>query len=268
MLLPARGDRHPVVTLLTGRRPERPDLRRPWRVWDLDSELRYVPVARALPALDLPVCEVGSGPQGLAVWTDRHVIGVDPGDDGRHGGREGSSPPNLRRVPGDGAHIPLPDRSVAAAVAVDTLEHIPRDERPAVVREMQRVTAPGGRVILMGPSGPAAAAADRELLERHRARGEQQGPVVWLGEHVEHGLPSVEDMVAMLGGERCTRIVVRGVFNLAMWKTMHRALLGDYPQPRGAHLVHHLTWAPFGAAARRLRRGPFYRCLVIADLGP
>ena len=250
---PARASRPPAPSGASG---------------DLDSELRYVPVARALPDLDLPVCEVGSGPQGLAVWTDRTVIGVDPGDDERHGGLAAAGPANLRRVPGDGAHIPLPDRSVAAAVAVDTLEHIPRADRPAVVREMKRVTAPGGRVILMGPSGPAAAAADRELLERHQALGGVDGPVVWLGEHVEHGLPSVEDMVAMVGGERCTRVVVRGVFNLAMWRTRHRALLGDFPQPRGSHLVHHLMWAPFGAAARRLQRGPHYRCIVVAELGP
>src|SRR3954469_18775583 len=72
--------------LLNGRRPERPDLQRPWRVWDLDSELRYLPVVRALPQSPLPICEVGSGPQGLAVWTSRKVIGVDPGDDDRHSG--------------------------------------------------------------------------------------------------------------------------------------------------------------------------------------
>jgi SAM-dependent methyltransferase len=258
---------NPLTTLMTGRRPERPDLERPWRVWDLDSELRYLPVVRALPASPLPLCEVGSGPHGLAVWTDREVVGVDPGDDGRHAGLLTASPPNLRRLEGDGANLPLRDASVAAAVAVDTLEHIPRAERPAVIAEMLRVTAPGGRVILMGPAGPDAAEGDAYLLARHRERGAEEGPVVWLSEHLEHGLPTVDELVGLLAQGRTTRITAKGVFNLAMWRVMHRAALADYPQPRGAHLVHHLAWAPFGALARRLRRGPYYRWLVVAELG-
>jgi SAM-dependent methyltransferase len=255
------------ATLVTGRRPERSDLERPWRVWDLDSELRYLPVVRALPDSPLPVCEVGSGPQGIAVWTDREVVGVDPGDDERHAGLPALAPPNLRRLEGHGADLPLPDASVSAAVAVDTLEHIPRAERAAVVAEMLRVTAPGGRVVLMGPTGPEAAAGDAYLLERHRERGAEEGPVVWLTEHVECGLPTVDELVGLLAQGRTRRITAKGVFNLRMWRVMHRAALADYPQPRGAHLVHHLTWAPFGAAARRLQRGPYYRWLVVAELG-
>ena len=252
--------------LLTGRRPERPDLQRPWRVWDLDSELRYMPVVRALPQSTLPICEVGSGPQGLAIWTPRQIIGVDPGDDDRHGGVDGRPLANFERVRGDGAHIPLADGSVAAAVAVDTMEHIPNEHRQAVLEEMQRVTAPGGRVIIMGPTGPAAAEGDALLLERYRQAGWDEGPIVWLGEHLEYGLPTVEELVTGLAIGRASRITARGVYNLKLWTTMHRALLGEFPMPRGHHLVHHLVWAPFGALARRLRRGPFYRYLVVADL--
>src|SRR5204862_4003653 len=112
------------------------------RVWDLDSELRYMPVVRALPQSALPICEVGSGPQGLAVWTSRKVIGGDPGDDERHSGLDDRPLANFERLQGDGAHIPLPDASVAATVAVDTMEHIPGEHRQTVLEEMQRVTAP------------------------------------------------------------------------------------------------------------------------------
>ena len=97
---------------------------RPWRIWDLDAELRYRPVATALPtASPLSVCEVGSGPAGLANWTKRQIIGIDPGPDEKHG--EVDVPPNLTRVEGEGAAIPLDDCSVSAAVAVDMLEHVP-----------------------------------------------------------------------------------------------------------------------------------------------
>jgi SAM-dependent methyltransferase len=241
-----------------------PDLGRPWKVWDLDAELRYRPAVAALPSSTLPICEVGSGPAGLAAWTSRPVIGVDPGPDERHGGV--ATPPNLRRVVGDGANIPLEDRSAAATVLVDTLEHIPPAARAAVIDEMKRVTADGGRLVIMGPTGTAAAKGDRLVLERWRERGASEGVVEWLGEHFENGLPTEEEIVALIGTERVVSVSVTGVFNLRLWWTMHRATLGDFPQPRGWHLIHHLTWGPFAMVARRLRRGPFYRYLVVAQL--
>src|SRR4051794_33315994 len=134
---------------MSGRHEALPDMGRPWRIWDLDAELRYRPVVDALPMIDLPICDVGSGRAGIAAWTDRAVIGVDPGSDERHGG--GVQPPNMTRVHSDGAHLPLGDASVSAAIAVDTFEHIRAADRQAVIDEMKRVTAPGGRVIIIGP---------------------------------------------------------------------------------------------------------------------
>ena len=55
---------NPLATLLSGRRPERPDLQRPWRVWDLDSELRYLPVVQALPVLAAADLRGGQRPAG------------------------------------------------------------------------------------------------------------------------------------------------------------------------------------------------------------
>jgi hypothetical protein len=49
---------------------------------------------------------------------------------------------------------------------------------------------------------------------------------------------------------------------------MHRRAMGDFPQIRGSHRVHHLAWGIVGVTARHWRRGPFYRHLVIADIGP
>ncbi|MCW2993583.1 MAG: hypothetical protein JWQ18_1078 [Conexibacter sp.] len=250
--------------ILTGRRAGSPDVGRPWKVWDLDAELRYAPVARALPALDLPICEVGSGPAGLALWTDRSVWGVDPGADERHGGIV--SPPNLTRVQSDGASIPLPDRAASATIAVDTFEHIPPAARQAVVDEMKRVTAPSGRVIIIGPTNAEAATGDRRVYDRWAAREDHGNILQWLGEHFENGLPTVEELVGLLGTDRVAAVHATGVFPLRMWWIMHRATLGDFPQPRGFHLIHHLTWGPFGWVARRLHRGPYYRWMVVADL--
>jgi SAM-dependent methyltransferase len=264
---PLLGQPHPVhrflAYLLRGS-SARPHPRRPWRVWDLDAELRYVPVVRALPESPLPVCEVGSGPAGLAAWVARDVIGVDPGPDARHG--RARLPPNLTRLQGDGAHLPLADRSAGAAVAVDTMEHIAPTARRAVVDEMLRVTAPGGRVILMGPTGPDAAAGDRFVHTRLCSLGVGGEVIGWLEEHFENGLPTVEELKMLLSHERVERLTVRGYFNLRLWRVMHRAAMGDLPRPPREDLIHHLLWAPFAALARRLHRPPCYRCLVVAQL--
>jgi SAM-dependent methyltransferase len=250
----------------TGRHAALPDPGRPWRIWDLDAELRYRPVVDALPAIDLPICDVGSGRAGIAAWTSRPVIGVDPGEDDRHGA--GVQPPNMTRVQSDGAHLPLGDASMCAAIAVDTFEHIPRADRQAVVDEMKRVTAPGGRVIIIGPASPEAAIGDRRLLDRWTASDPDNPVVGWLSEHVENGLPSVSELVALLGRERVTAVRTQGVFNLRLWWLMHRRAMNDFPHVRGSHRVHHLTWGVVGVAARRWQRGPFYRHMVIADIGP
>jgi SAM-dependent methyltransferase len=250
--------------IFTGRRAGVPDRGRPWKVWDLDAELRYVPVVRALPALDLPICEVGSGPAGLALWTDRPVWGVDPGADDRHD--DVAAPANLTRVQSDGASIPLPDHSASATIAVDTFEHIPPAARQGVVDEMKRVTAGGGRVIIIGPTGPDAAEGDRRVHDRWKARGDHGTILQWLGEHFDNGLPTIEELVGLLGQDRVTSVHATGVFPVSLWWTMHRATLEDFPQPRGFHLIHHLTWGPFGWVARRLHRGPYYRWLVVAEI--
>jgi len=248
------------------RRRVGPSLGRPWKLWDLDSELRYLPVVEALPASGLPVCEIGSGTAGLAAWTDRAVVGVDPGPDERHG--EVVAPANLLRVRGDGAHVPLADRSACAAVAVDTFEHIPPDARGAVVDEMKRVTADGGRVVIIGPSGPAAVDGDRRVLARMREIGADH-IIVWLEEHFEHGLPTAQELVGLLGDERIASIEVTWVFNIRLWWLMHSVVSRRIPEPWPMHRVHHLVWRPVAEVARRVHRGPCYRCMVVAQLdGP
>jgi SAM-dependent methyltransferase len=227
----------------------------------LDAESRYWPVIGALPDGPLPVCEVGSGPSGLARWTDREVIGVDPGDDDLH--VDHRPVPNLRRVVGSGAAIPLEDASVAAAVAADTMEHVLPDERAATVAEMVRVTAPGGRVVLIGPTGPAAAEADRWLIEQFHRRGGLPPWAIWLSEHEERGVPAIEELTAWLSLPRVRAVSVRGVLSVRHWKTMHLAAMGALPR---FGPLDPLVWQPFADFALHDRRGPFYRQVVVADV--
>jgi len=241
------------------------ELLRAQKPWNLDGQMRYKPVVAQLPALPLPICEVGSGPRGLASWTPRQVIGIDPGPDAPHG--ELSPANNFTRLPGDGANIPLPDQSVAAAVAVDTFEHIPRDQRSAVVREMKRVVRDGGRLIIIGPVGDAAARFDARVLDRWCARGATDGIVHWLSEHQEMGLPSVEEIVDYVGTDRILSIRTDGVMNVHLWWMMHRALLGDFSRSRLAFAMQSSLTPVFSQIVGRWSRGPHYRQMIVADVG-
>jgi SAM-dependent methyltransferase len=232
-----------------------------WGVHVLDAEARYWPVIDALPNSALPLCEVGAGASGIARWTDREVIGIDPGPPERHGDQVPG--PNFRGIEGSGTAIPLEDRSVAAAIAVDTMEHVLPDERAKVVDEMIRVTAPGGRVIIIGPTGPAAAEGDAWLLRTFDERGGRPPWAEWLHEHEERGLPQLHELHAWLEHPRVRSVGVRGVLNLALWKTMHLAAMGALPK---FGRLHAAVYRPYADVALRYRKGPFYRYLVVAEV--
>jgi ubiquinone/menaquinone biosynthesis C-methylase UbiE len=86
-------------------------------------------------------------------------------------------------VHGDATRLPLADESVDAVVSFETLEHVPDAE--AMLREIKRVVAPGGHLVLSTPNrafGPPARHANpfhikeftadelRTLLERYFAQ--------------------------------------------------------------------------------------------------
>jgi SAM-dependent methyltransferase len=68
----------------------------------------------------------------------------------------------LSLVQGDAQRLPLPDRSVDVAMAMHMLYHVP--DLPAAIRELRRVTKPGGTV-LASTNSPAHLAEIDELLD-------------------------------------------------------------------------------------------------------
>ena len=223
--------------------------------------MRYWPVVNALVGVCDPVCEIGSGPAGLASWTDRQVIGVDPGADDRHG--DFRALPNLTRIVADGGEIPLDTDSAGAAGAADTCQPAPAAQRPAVAAELIRSTRPGGRVVVIGPTGPDAQAGDQWLLDALARRDNMPDWAIWLKEHVEMGVPSVDEMAGLLAREPVVAVRQTGVLNVKLWQIMHLGAL------RGPRLgpAHAPLWGTFARPARRYHRGPFYRWMFIAEVG-
>jgi hypothetical protein len=127
---------------------------------------------------------------------------------------------------------------------------------------MIRITASGGRVIIMGPVGEEAARGDRWLLATFRRRGPVPDWTTWLEEHIANGLPTCSEILNLLESPRVGKVGCAGYLTLRDWRIMHLAAM------RGPRLgpAHGLVWGSFARVARRRRQGPFYRWMFVADL--
>ena len=127
------------------------------------------------------VLDVGSGPQGLARFLRRTIVGVDIGFGGEV---EKSTESFLLPVRASATHLPFRDRSFDAVVSMDMLEHIPRSDRPRAVSELFRV---GRSLVVLGfPFGKASQDFDETALQEEKFRGLALN---WRTEHVGYRLP-------------------------------------------------------------------------------
>jgi len=120
-----------------------PDMLRQW----MDVFEDAAPARRPLAILDL-----GSGSgrftPALAARFGGPVTGVEPSAAMRQIAEAQGVPPGVRYLAGGASAIPLDDASVDAVLMFLSFHHFP--DRALAVREIARVLAPGGRVLLRG----------------------------------------------------------------------------------------------------------------------
>ena len=146
------------------------------REYDLSS--RHILTARIVQSIvqQGPILDVG-GSQGRtnSVLAGRRVVVLDILRTGVD-------------VIASGDALPFADRTFAAALALDVLEHVPEPVKERLVAEAARVS---DTVILAGPYDDAkvrsAERHQRELFEKMFGRRHP-----WLEEHAASGLPSIE----------------------------------------------------------------------------
>ena len=110
---------------------------------DADSLLAWV-----APAADHRLLDVGGGTGRVAQHLLAHVAEVHILDPSLGMVREGQRK-GIRAIQGDAEHMPFGQGAFDRVVVVDTFHHL-RDQRMAV-RELLRVLAPGGRLVIEEP---------------------------------------------------------------------------------------------------------------------
>jgi SAM-dependent methyltransferase len=143
-------------------------------------------VAAAAPSPGEHLLDLGCGTGNaalLAAERGASVVGVDPAPRLLElaAVRSAEAGLHVRFEPGDAAHLPLPDRSVEVVVSVFGV--IFANDALAAARELARVTAPGGRVVLTAwtPDGVIAEVSrlrGRALAERAPG-GSASAPFAW-----------------------------------------------------------------------------------------
>jgi SAM-dependent methyltransferase len=159
-----------------------------------------------------------------------------------------------------GERLPFPDRAFPVVSSQDVLEHVPPASREAWLEELWRVT---DRLLLLGnPFATAGAAdADRYLFDLIRRRYGYEHR--FLREHLDHGLPDLEETRAFFA-RRGASVAVLPSGHLPSWLLLQtvNALL--------SHPEQDLTFVHANRAANRaLGTGaaapPTYRHLLVID---
>lgn len=153
----------------------------------MDELIRYVPALRRLRSHET-ILEIGSGATGICSYTRRRIHAIDPllAGPGVH--------PRIIPVGTDFFDNALPDASYDLVIAIDFLEHVPREMRARAIGEMLRVAR---RTLVLGcPCGERAHASDARWHAEYARRGET--PPDWLDEHIRFGLPRPEEIIPIV----------------------------------------------------------------------
>ena len=103
------------------------------------------------------VCDIACGEgygSALLGTVAGNVVGIDiDADTIAHAAREHAAA-NVAFLIGSAAQLPLADASVDAVVSFETIEHLPAELQPVMLREFARVLRPDGFVVLSSPNRP------------------------------------------------------------------------------------------------------------------
>lgn len=154
-----------------------------------------------------------------------------------------------------GLHIPFSRRSFDLVTSCDTVEHVPPAGQATFVRELLRVAA--HFVVLIAPfDGNLNRRAERTLNDCLASLGIHCPP---LQEHLDHGLPSLEDLKALLTENQLAAVDFPDGY-LSHWLTM---MLFNHTQDQSLAFVRNLNRYYNQYFSPDDRREPAYRRVVV-----
>ncbi len=219
----------------------------------LNWAARYFPILRELKQqLDETdsILEIGSGSLGVGKFYRGSFVGCDVSFSYR------PKPPMLPVV-ATAAELPFEDRSFDGVIVSDVLEHVPPDQRTAVVHEALRVMR---KVAIFGfPCGPQAFEYDQRLADTYDRR--QQEKPVWLQEHMQHPFPT-ESLFEDLQQEWIVKSFGNESVDFHYWvmrKEMHRSWIYVF------RILLAVLPRTVESLLRRADHGPYYRKIVVVQ---
>lgn len=162
-----------------------------------EAALRYLPVVAAIRRAglaDSKILEVGPGSLGIIPYLKKPIDGIDV---------DFSGPPTalLTKFKGSAENLPFRRNSYDVVACVDTLEHLPGQNRQKAIYEMLRVAKK--LAIIVVPVGDLSQNQDRELDSLWRQIFGEKNQ--FLAEHVKHGLPTQDQILVYI--DKCRRLL-------------------------------------------------------------
>ena len=155
-----------------------------------ETALRYIPVVKVLKKLKLDrskILEVGSGSLGITPYLKREIDGLDVNF-------SGPQSQLVNKIKGTADKIPFRKNSYDVVISVDVLEHLPKEAREKAVTEHLRVAKK--LAIIVVPIGELSEKQDEELHKRWGKIFKE--PNQFLEEHVQHGLPRIDEILVQI----------------------------------------------------------------------
>ena len=198
---------------------------------DVSNRMRYDPVLQHISTNNLsdrPILEIGSGSVGMSRYFKRSFVGADLDF-------YGPGLPQLKKVKSDATSLPFADNQFELVLSVDMLEHVQPQLRPAVIKEMLRVSS---RWAILGmPCGVLAEHWESKARRYWKRKIDQQKDSrkkekllyrgTFLNEHKDAGLPTEEEIMRSIEGAHPRRLEVRTHHSqsVVVWLTLALANL-------------------------------------------
>jgi len=164
-------------------------------------------------------------------------------------------------VRGDGAKPPFEDDSFDLVVSIDTLEHIPSDQRPGFLEEQLRISR--DYVLLAAPFEDENISLAEQIVNEFFIK-KIGHPNDSLEEHFANGLPSLSETLSFFDGNGVQQLEIPNGY-LYNWLVMMMALPAAQALPNSEELVAMINRFYNQNLYVSDNRPPCYRTVILAS---